>query len=72
VYKIAGNMKEDERYPAKQLALIQYHKLVAKANEHYEGKDYEKALKYYDRASKIKPDDTSFTKQHAKCRRKMN
>lgn len=71
VYKIAGNIKEDERYPAKQLALIQYQKVIAKANEYFEAKDYESALKYYDRAAKIKPDDKTFEKNLKKCRKKV-
>ena len=53
------------------MAECSYGKLIAKANECFENKDYAKALKLYDRAVKLKPSDDSFAANHAKSQKKM-
>ncbi|NOQ74069.1 MAG: hypothetical protein GQ574_18830 [Crocinitomix sp.] len=70
-YRQASDLKPKEKYPFNQMVEIQYRKIILKADECFADKDYEKALKYYDRAIKLKPYDDSFEKNHKKCRRKV-
>ncbi|MFT5821141.1 MAG: tetratricopeptide (TPR) repeat protein [Crocinitomix sp.] len=70
-YRQACDIRPKEKYPFNQMVEIQYKKIILKADECFADKDYEKALKYYDRAIKLKPYDDSFKKNHAKCRKKV-
>ena len=70
-YRKAGALKPDEKYPQNQIVAAedkmkeeakldiekQYQKVIEKADEYFEAKDYVKARDLYDRASKLKPTD---------------
>jgi tetratricopeptide (TPR) repeat protein len=70
-YSIASKIKREERYPTEQMLECGYRKILAKANQYFDEKQYEKALNLYDRALSLKPSDTSFAEKHAKCQKKV-
>ena len=70
-YKTASLLCPEENYPNQQILEIEYTKAIIQADQYYDVKDYQAALKYFDLAARLKPDDTSFEEKHTICRQKV-